>query len=289
MKVRIGIGTQGEGLSRDELEALCVALMDHGFDSIWLSDVLTRPGLDPFVGLAWLSGRLPKLKIGSTFLIPGWNLIRLARQLAALDQLSNGRLLLVGVPGLAQGAEALAVGVPPKERGAVLTEALPLLKRLLAGEAVDVPGQGGVVPGITLDPPALQQPLDLWLGGTVPSALERCGAVGDGWLPALVSPADAAKGKLEIERVAEAKGRAIDPEHYGVSIAYAIGDPPERILEAFRRRAKSDQLDEVLPRSLQTFVGFLRSTSQSVSRSSCSVRLRRCLRGRMSSKRSAMR
>jgi len=247
VKVRIGIGTSGDDLDREGLEVLCASLLERGFDSIWLSDVLTRPGVDPFVGLAWLSGRLPQLKIGTTFLIPGWNLIRLARQLASLDQLSGGRLLLVGVPGLAQGAEALAVGVAPNERGAVIDESLPLLKRLLAGEAVDVPGRSGVVPGVTLNPPARQQPLDLWLGGTLPSALERCGLLGDGWLPSLLSAPEAARGRAEIERVAGAHGRTIDEEHFGVSIAYAGSEPPAHVLEAFGRRAKRDDLDAVLP------------------------------------------
>ncbi len=247
MKVRIGIGATGGDLGRAELEVLCASLLERGFDSIWLSDVLTRPGVDPFVGLAWLSGRLPKLKIGTTFLVPGWNLLRLARQLAGLDQLSGGRLLLVGVPGLAQGAEAVAVGVAPKERGAVIDEALPLLKRLLAGEAVDVPGPSGIVPSVQLDPAARQQPLDLWLGGSLPSALERCGRIGDGWLPSLLSPPEAAQGRVAIERVADAHGRVIDAEHFGVSIAYATTAPPAHLLEAYGRRAKRDDLDAVLP------------------------------------------
>jgi probable F420-dependent oxidoreductase len=247
VKVRIGIGTTGGDLGRVELEGLCASLLEEGFDSIWLSDVLTRPGVDPFVGLAWLSGRLPKLKIGTTFLIPGWNLLRLARQLAGLDQLSGGRLLLVGVPGLAQGAEAVAVGVVPNERGALLDESLPLLKRLLAGEPVDVPGATGMVPSAQLSPAALQQPLDLWLGGTLPSALERCGRIGDGWLPSLLSPPEAAEGRAEIDRVAHVHGRAIDAEHFGVSIAYATEAPPAHLLEAYGRRAKRDDLDAVLP------------------------------------------
>jgi probable F420-dependent oxidoreductase len=247
MKVRIGIGAGGGDLGAAELEGLCRTLLEVGFDSIWLSDVLTRPGVDPFVGLAWLSGRLPKLKIGTTFLLPGWNTLRLARQLAALDQLSGGRLLLVGVPGLAQGAEAQAVGVAPKERGALLDDVVPRLKRLLAGETLDIPGPAGLITDVHLEPAARQQPLDIWLGGTAPSALRRCGAIGDGWLPSLVSADEAREGRAVIEQVASDHGRAVDPEHFGVSIAYATEEPPGALVAAFERRARRAQLAEVLP------------------------------------------
>src|SRR5271170_4029880 len=54
--------------------------------------------------------------------------------------------------------------------------------------------------------------------------------LGDGWLPALCTPQDAAAGRRVIEEVAAAAGRRIDPEHFGVSIGYTRGDPPEQLL-----------------------------------------------------------
>jgi probable F420-dependent oxidoreductase len=247
MKVRIGIGTAGGDLGPASLEELCAALLDERFDSIWISDVLSRPGFDPFVSLAWLSGRMPRLKIGTTFLIPGWNTLRLARQLAALDQLSSGRLLLVGVPGLPRGPEATAVGVEPRDRGGIIDEILPLLKRLLAGEEVDVPGPAGLTEGVRLDPAALQQPLDIWLGGSAPRALRRCGEIGDGWLPSMLTPAEAKRGRIEIERTAAEHGRSIDPEHFGVSIAYGAEEPSAKVKDALRRSARRDDLETVVP------------------------------------------
>jgi len=112
VKVRIGIGTAGHVTDPAVLESICVALLANDFDSIWVSEVLSQPGLDPLVSLAWLAGRLEKLKIGTTFLLPGRNLLRLARQLATLDFLTQGRLLITGVPGITLGGEATAVGVP---------------------------------------------------------------------------------------------------------------------------------------------------------------------------------
>jgi len=250
MKVRIGIGTSGKGLTAVELEQLCVALGEQGFDSIWLSEVLTQGGIDPFVGLAWLAGRLPKLKIGTTFLIPGRNVLRLARQLAALDFVSGGRLLLVGVPGLPQGAEAAAIGVDRKDRGRVMDDTLPLLKALLAGEATDLPETDGAASQVVVDPLPIQQPLELWLGGTVKSALVRCGRFGDGWLPSLSTPADVAKDRQIIEEVAASSQRQIDPEHYGVSIGYSQEPLPVPLRTALQARARRDDLTELVPESL---------------------------------------
>jgi alkanesulfonate monooxygenase SsuD/methylene tetrahydromethanopterin reductase-like flavin-dependent oxidoreductase (luciferase family) len=102
MKVRIGIGTGAASASPVELGAVVDAIEDLGFDSLWLSEVLTAPSVDPMVGLAWAAARRPTLKLGTTMLLPGRNVVRLAKQLAALDVLSGGRLLVTFVPGLAQ-------------------------------------------------------------------------------------------------------------------------------------------------------------------------------------------
>ena len=71
MKIRIGISAGGESLGPETMLALAQAIRDTGFDSLWLPEVLTRPGPDPLVGLAWASGACPRLKIGTTMLLPG--------------------------------------------------------------------------------------------------------------------------------------------------------------------------------------------------------------------------
>jgi alkanesulfonate monooxygenase SsuD/methylene tetrahydromethanopterin reductase-like flavin-dependent oxidoreductase (luciferase family) len=146
MKVRIGIGTGAAGLGGDGLADLTDALVDVGLDSLWLSEILTGPGVDPLVGLAWAGAHNPKVKLGTTMLLPGRNPIRLAGQVAALDALSGGRFLLTFVPGLTIGAEREAVGVDPSRRGDVFDEVLPLLRRLWAGERVTHEGPARQLP-----------------------------------------------------------------------------------------------------------------------------------------------
>jgi probable F420-dependent oxidoreductase len=261
VKVRIGIGTSGHVTNPVVLEEICTSLTACGFDSIWVSEVLSQPGLDPLVSLAWLAGRLEGLKIGTTFLVPGRNLVRLARQLATLDFLSDGRLLLTAVPGIGQGSEATAVGIDPKQRSRALDESLPILRSLLSGAPTDVPGPAGITEGVTLDPPPAQQPLEIWLGGSVQASLIRCGRLGDGWLPAMIDPTDAAAGREVIEESATAAGRTIDPEHFGISIGYSTSPLAEHAIKQLRRRAKRDDLDAIVPvgydqlrRTLEGFV-----------------------------------
>ena len=114
MKVRIGVGAAGSSATPAALAELVNGIGDLGFDSVWLSEVLTGPVLDPVVGLAWAAASNPRVKLGTTMLLPGRNVVRLAKQLASLDVLSDGRLLVTLVPGLTYPPERDTIGVDPK-------------------------------------------------------------------------------------------------------------------------------------------------------------------------------
>src|SRR5499433_261624 len=227
MKIRIGVGAAGAAANPDALAELVESIDEFAFDSLWLSEVLTGPVIDPVVGLAWAGASHPRVKLGTTTLLPGRNVVRLAKQLASLDVLCRGRLLVTLVPGLTYAPERDAIGVEPKRRGVVIDEALPLLRRLWAGETVSYEGAVGSFRDVKLSPVPVQQPLEVWLGGTVPAALERCGRLSDGWLPSLCTP----------EEAAAKAGRTISPEHFGVSIGYATRpiDPATARTMAARR------------------------------------------------------
>ena len=255
MKIRIGVGAGNTSSTPDALAELVRGLDDLGFDSLWLSEVLTAPVLDPVVGLAWAAANNPRLKLGTTMLLPGRHVLRLAKQLASLDVLSNGRLLVTLVPGLTYAPERDAIGLEPKRRGAFIDEALPLLRRLWAGETVSYEGVAGSFRDVKLWPLPVQQPLEVWLGGTVPAALERCGRLSDGWLPSQCTPEEAAAGRAVIEDVAAKAGRSISSEHFGVSLGYARApiDPNlARVMAA--RRPRSVELTPVGLPALRTVI-----------------------------------
>ena len=260
MKIRIGVGAAVAATSPEALGEIVDGLDERGFDSLWLSEVLTGPVLDPAVGLAWAAARNPRLKLGTTMLLPGRNVIRLAKQLASLDVISHGRLLVTLVPGLTYAPEREAIGAAPTRRGALIDEALPLLRRLWAGETVSHEGAAGTLRDVKLTPRPMQQPLEVWLGGNVPAALERCGRLSDGWLPSLITPEEAAAGRAVIEEAAAKAGRSISSEHFGMSIGYAsqpLDPTTARTLAA--RRPRALELTPVgLPALREKIEGFLK-------------------------------
>ena len=259
MKIRIGVGTGGGFASAETLLELVSGLDALGFDSLWLSEVLTGPVVDPLIGLAWAAASNPRLKIGTTALLPGRNVLRLGKQLASLDRLSGGRLLVTLVPGLTYAPERDAIGVEPKQRGAVIDDAMPLLRRLWAGETVSHDGPAGRFHDVRLSPLPVQQPLEMWLGGTAPAALERCGRLSDGWLPSLCTPEEAASGRRVIEDAAARAGRTISPEHFGLSVGYAsVPLDPDAARSLAARRPRALELTPVgYPALRRTLEGFI--------------------------------
>jgi probable F420-dependent oxidoreductase len=259
MKIRIGVGAAGASATPGALGELVTSIDELGFDSLWLSEVLTGPVLDPVVGLAWAAASNPRVKLGTTMLLPGRNVLRLAKQLASLDVMCHGRLLVTLVPGLTYPPEREAIGVDPKRRGAFIDEALPILRRLWAGETVTHEGAVGNLQNVRLSPLPIQRPLEVWLGGTVPAALERCGRLSDGWLPSLCTPDEAAAGRVVIEKAAAEAGRSISAEHFGMSIGYAreaIDPATARTMAA--RRPRSLELTPVgLPALRQLIERFI--------------------------------
>lgn len=239
LKVRIGFAA-GAGVADDPAGFLRLvdALDDLGYDSVWVPDVVTTPTMEPLAALGVAAGRRPRLKFGTHLVLPGRNPVILAKQLATLDQLSDGRLLLNGVLGLRQPAELQAQGVEAEARTSMLEEALHVMRTLWSGEPLTFHGRHHSYDALTLGIRPLQEPLEMWLGGQVPAALRRCGRLGDGWMPGLCTPDEAAAGKAVIDAEAERVGREIDPEHFGVNLLWA-----DAITERVRASISSRRTD----------------------------------------------
>lgn len=252
MKVRIGFSS-GVSVTPDRtgVADLVDALFELGFDSLWVPEVLTAPTLDPLAVLVFAAAHQPGLKLGTTLLLPGRNLVRLAKELATIDVLSNGRLLVTFVPGLPIQPEAAATGLPAAARGAVMDDALPLLRQWWGGATVTHEGPAAQVHEVTVWPRPVQQPLEFWTGGMAPAALRRCGRLADGWLPSSCTPEEAASGRTVIEEEAARTGRTISPEHFGVSIAYADEALSEGAIRTLRSLRKGVDPAAVVPVGLQ--------------------------------------
>ena len=128
MKVRLAIAPHPSSPSREEIVAFGQAIEASGFDGIWLSDLPVAPILDPLLGIALLAGITDRVRLGANVVPLGRHPFVLAKQLAQLDQISNGRLLLSFVTGIEQPSERNALIPSGATRGAVLEEVLALLR-----------------------------------------------------------------------------------------------------------------------------------------------------------------
>ncbi|MFV0260251.1 MAG: LLM class flavin-dependent oxidoreductase [Acidimicrobiales bacterium] len=252
MKIRIGygLGTRSRTNDPDRFGALVDALERERFDSLWLSERIGGDCPDPVVGMAFACGRTTRLKVGmSVMVLPGRNPVVLAKTLASLDRLSNGRLLPAFGLGVADSAEHQAFGVQRKERGAWFNEALPLMRRLWSEDDVDHHGPRFDLEAVTVRPRPAQDPLEVWLGGIAPLELKRVGRHADGWLPSFCTAPQVAEARVVVERVAAEHDRTIDPEHFGALIAYRTDDRPvpERTAELAKIRNPDADVNEIIP------------------------------------------
>lgn len=249
MKIRIGFGLGTGGWAVDDrFETLLADLERLGFDSLWLSERLAGTTLDPLIGLAFAAGRTRKLKLGTSVLVlPGRNPVMVAKELASLDRVSRGRLLLAFGLGVADPSEHGAFGVGRAERGPWFDETLPLIRRLWSEDDVDHNGPRFSYRHLSVRPRPVQSPLEVWLGGNAPAALRRVGRLSDGWLPSLCTPAEAAAGRAVIQAAACEVGREIDPEHFGASVVYAHDRIPPSLIDTLAARRPGIDPEEVVP------------------------------------------
>ena len=141
-----------------EMEALVRLVDDCRYDSLWVGDHIAFAVaiLDPLLQLAQAAVVSRRLTLGTNvYLLPLRHPVPVAKQVASLDHLSEGRLILgVGIGGEFP-REYEACGVPLGERGPRLSEAIPLLRRLWSGTPVS--HQGRFYPAfneVAMQPPA---------------------------------------------------------------------------------------------------------------------------------------
>src|SRR5579862_7031541 len=198
----------------NELRALVGLVDDCGYDSLWVGDHIAFAVsiLDPLLQLAQAAMVSGRLTLGTNvYLLPLRHPAPVAKQVATLDHLCEGRLIFgVGVGG-EFAKEFAACGVPLAERGARLSEAIPLLRQFWSGEAIS--HTGGRYPGfseVAMQPPARQAGgPPIWCGGRADAALARTGRLADGWMSYVVT-ADAYRAALQkIAAAAERAGRKL--------------------------------------------------------------------------------
>ncbi|HEY7163132.1 MAG TPA: LLM class flavin-dependent oxidoreductase [Candidatus Binatia bacterium] len=246
MKIRIGITLSDSWFDGDlsRLLGFIDDCEDWNVDSVWVSDRITAPNptLDPIVFMAYMGSRLRNMKFGTSALVlPTRHPVILAKQLATLDFLCQGRLLLVvGIGG--DGSQDLeAVGVRKEERGKRADEAIVLMKKLWSEDKTTFRGKFYATEELALFPrPAQRGGPPVWIGGRSTAAFRRAGRLGDGWLASSVTPDEVAVGIEAIRTAAEQAGRYVPDDHYGVLVPCCFASTPAEALTiagpAIRRR-----------------------------------------------------
>jgi alkanesulfonate monooxygenase SsuD/methylene tetrahydromethanopterin reductase-like flavin-dependent oxidoreductase (luciferase family) len=204
-----------------------------GFDSIWVGDsLLARPRHEPLTLLAGVAGRVPRVQIGTAVLLPALrNPVLLAHQVATLDQVSEGRLILgVGIaadrPNIR--AEFTAAGVPFEKRVGRMMEGLRLCKALWSGQPVDWDGRWRVEQGTLAPTPYRPEGPPLWIGGNLKASLDRAGRSFDGWFPIAPAPDLFATQWADIKQAARDAGRDPDRMTGAMYLTVSIDENAQR-------------------------------------------------------------
>lgn len=137
--------------------------------------------LDPIGTQLFVAGVTERLRLGfSVLILPYRQPVTTAKQLATLDVLSNGRLILgAGVGWMREEAEIL--GMPWDNRGKRADEQLELFARLFNDAAPQFDGKFYQVPEVGFEPKPLQKPVPIWVGGATPAAFRRAARYGTGF------------------------------------------------------------------------------------------------------------
>ncbi|GAA2551828.1 LLM class F420-dependent oxidoreductase [Mycolicibacterium diernhoferi] len=193
--------------------------------------------LDPFVAMGFAAAHTSTLRlIPNVVVLPYRNPFVVAKAGATLALLSGGRFTLaVGVGYLKR--EFTALGVDFEERGALVEEALQVIRAIWNGDDVSFEGRHFTAAGITAHPrPAAPPPI--WIGGNTAAARRRVAQHGDGWCPfpaagvlaqtARTDPMDSLEtlqaGIDDLRRRLDEAGR--DPETVDITFSNAVGGVP---------------------------------------------------------------
>jgi len=178
--------------------------------------------LEPFALLGYLVGCTQKIELATgVMILPSRQTVLVAKQAAAIDVLSGGRLRL----GVSVGwnlAEYQAMGADFQQRGKQLDEQLTVLRELWTKPFVTFKGQYHDLENVGIYPQPIQRPIPLWIGGDSEPVLKRIAALGDGWLSYRETLETAAAKMDKLQRYLEAAGRKpseVGMEVVGVNVA----------------------------------------------------------------------
>lgn len=203
MKFGVILPSYGPQASRLSIVDTLLAAESLGFDSAWTTDHVALPEADAerfgnifeaLSTLGYLAAMTSRIRLGiSALVLPQRNPVEIAKQLATLDVLSGGRIMLAAGVGWSAG-EYANLGYSFKNRGKRMDEALQVLRTLWrGGKVISYQGKYYSFERVLFSPGTLQSggPV-LWVAGDSPRALRRAVFYADGWHPNTRTPEELA-------------------------------------------------------------------------------------------------
>jgi probable F420-dependent oxidoreductase len=179
-----------------------------GFDSIWSTDhiIVPRENIEPYgnlvealVSLSYVAAKTEHVKLGTSIIVlTQRNPILVAKQAAALDVLSNGRLIL-GVGAGWLKAEFDFLGENFRDRGRRFDESLRLMRTIWTEDVINFSGEFYKLKN-AVSLPRPKKPIPVLIAGRSKAAVRRAATLGDGWHPVGVTPAQLEAGAERIRR-----------------------------------------------------------------------------------------
>src|ERR1700693_2870597 len=184
MRVGIHLPHIGRKAGPEAIRRAAIQAEELGFDDAWTSEHIIIPKgapyppsalfYDPVLTLTWAAAYTSRIGLGTSVLVlPMRHPLPLAKELATLQNLSGGRLILGAGVGWLE-AEFDALGIPFRERGRRMDEGIAMMRAVWSEDPVSFPTR--VIPAIIANMRSLpkpEQPIPIWIGGRSEPALNR--------------------------------------------------------------------------------------------------------------------
>ncbi len=261
MQLGIHLPHIGRKASPDTIRRAALQAEELGFDDVWVSEHIIVPKdnaypptpnfWDPVLTLTWAAAVTSRVRLGTSVLVlPLRHPLPLAKELATLQNLSGGRLILGAGVGWLE-AEFDALGVPFRERGRRMDEGIAMMRAVWTEDPVSfeskwIPAR---IDAMRAQPQPIQ-PIPIWIGGSSDAAIRRAMRL-DGWHGSRVSPEQAAAmvKRLRAERPGGDFTISIRLP-VNADSAGSIGD----VLKAYRDAGVQHVLAAPDDRDIQTFL-----------------------------------
>src|SRR6201987_1968954 len=203
MRIGIHLPHIGRKAGPEAIRRAAIQAEELGFADVWSSEHILIPRgapyppsalfYDPVLTLTWAAAFTKSIGLGTSVLVlPMRHPLPLAKELATLQNLSEGRLILGAGVGWVE-AEFAAGGVPFRERGRRMDEGIAMMGAVWGEDPVtfSAPHTPPVIEEMRMLPRPVK-PIPIWIGGSSEPALARAVRLADGWHGSRLSPGEAA-------------------------------------------------------------------------------------------------